>query len=78
MVCFVGYTFTSVHWKNSAFMNRKRICKNSNRVRMPCRRDYLVAVLPKTPTPQKDPVEEKEPAKKVSVSLYLFTICFMC
>jgi len=45
------------------FLEKNKICRNKHGRRVDLSRNLLVAVLPKTPTPQKDPVQEKETKK---------------
>ncbi|GJQ14764.1 hypothetical protein GpartN1_g6555.t1 [Galdieria partita] len=69
MACFVSFSCTSCHWKKKAFMSKKEICRKKFSSKVRSNPDLLVAVLPKTPTPQKDPVQEKDQTEKGNETL---------
>jgi hypothetical protein len=53
------------------FLEKNKICRNKHGRRVDLSRNLLVAVLPKTPTPQKDPVQEKETKKVIRFRRYV-------
>ncbi|EME28347.1 NADH dehydrogenase isoform 1 [Galdieria sulphuraria] len=63
MACFVSYSYTSFHWKTNSLIRKTEICRKKGTGKVYSSRD-LVAALPKTPTPQKDPVQEKNQTKR--------------
>ncbi|GJD12531.1 Probable NADH dehydrogenase [Galdieria sulphuraria] len=63
MACFVSYSYTSFHWKTNSLIRKTEICRKKGTGKVYSSRD-LVAALPKTPTPQKDPVQEKKQTKR--------------